>query len=84
MFRRIVFQVSSPSYQKNYGKFVKNLMSKNGSISLISYDAFDSATTYDPAELPKLLNLRKDKLQVSMKPRALIKSRFDFYATYKP
>ena len=71
------------SVVENYGKFVKSLMSKNGSISLISYDGFDLATTYDPTELPKLLNLRRDKLEVSNKPRALDKSRFDFYATCK-
>ncbi|MAS81499.1 MAG: hypothetical protein CMF45_02270 [Legionellales bacterium] len=72
------------SIVENYGKFIKNLMSKNGSISLVSYDAFDSATTYNPGDLPKLLNIRKDKLKVSMKPRALLESRSDFYATYKP
>jgi putative sugar O-methyltransferase len=71
------------SIAENYGKFVKNLMSKNGSISLLSYSNFDSATTYDPAELPNILNHRKDTLKVSKKPRALCNSRFDFYATCK-
>jgi len=68
---------------ENYGKLIKSLMSKNGSISLISYDHFDSSTTFDPAELLKLLSLRKGKLEVSKKPRALGKSEFDFYAVCK-
>jgi len=69
---------------ENYGKFVKILMSKNSRISLVSYSNFDPATTYDPAELPKLLNHRENTLKVSKKSNALRKSKFDFYATWKP
>ena len=71
------------SIVENYGKFIKSLMSKNCSISLISYDHFDSSTTFNPAELLKLLSLRKGKLEVSKKPGALNKSKFDFYAVCK-
>ena len=72
------------SIVENYGKLVKRLMSKNGSISIISYDAVDSSRTYDPTVLLEILDLRKDKLKVSKKPRALDRSRFDVYATCNP
>jgi putative sugar O-methyltransferase len=75
------FVEMSKSIVENYGKFVKRLMSKNGSISLVSYDKFDLATSYDPTELPKLLNHRKGELKVSKHPRALWRSRIDYYAT---
>jgi putative sugar O-methyltransferase len=68
---------------ENYGKCIKSLMSKNGCISLISYDNFELATTYDPTDLPILLNLKKEKLKEFKIPRALCKSRLDYYMTCK-
>lgn len=38
---------------KNYAKHVERLLSKkNGCIALVSYDAYDPATTFPPGELP--------------------------------
>ena len=69
---------------ENYSKRIRSLMSKNGCISLVSYDKFDLATTYNPTELPILWNLNKDKLKACKISRALDKSRIDYYMTSRP
>ena len=62
---------------KNYGEFIKNLMTENGKVCLFSYDRFDTSTTIDPNQLPSLMGIPDDNYRIEEVSRALSPERSD-------
>jgi putative sugar O-methyltransferase len=62
---------------KNYGEFIKSLMTENGKVCLMAYDRFNPSTTFDPKQLPSIMGMQDDQYRIEEVPRGFPPDRPD-------